>query len=127
MRISTHTRLFVFSVALIIQLLAALMFYQHPDHAIYLPHIATILSGVLVCSLLRSNLVLNTFLLGILLAIGAGVDHWMAWKMGFKLDWPGVDGAYMLAISLLPLTTSLCAVGGCVAMLVRRLLRSRVS
>ena len=97
MRSWMHTRTFVFSVALLSHVLVAWMYYGQISRAYYLPYMVFILAGVLVFTLLKSGVVFNTILLGIVLGIAGGVEQWLAVQRGMSKDFQGIEAAMMLA------------------------------
>jgi hypothetical protein len=122
-----HTRLFVFSVVVVAEILSTLVWHSNPSTTGYLPFILFFLEGAFLCTLLKSNLYVNTFLLAVLIAILSGVQQWIAWQLGWSTDMAGVEGAIDGAILVFPIALTLTAAGGGAAVLIQKLWRSRAS
>jgi hypothetical protein len=122
-----HTRLFVLSVVVLVQILSALVRHSNPSTTGYLPFILLFLEGAFLCALLKSNLYVNTLLLAVLIAILSGVEQWIAWQLGWTNDMAGVEGAIDTAILVFPIALTLTAAGGGAAVLIQKLWRSRAS
>jgi hypothetical protein len=122
-----HTRLFVFSVVVVVQILSALVRHSNPSTTGYLPFILIFLEGAFLCTLLKSNLYINTFLLAVLIAILSGGEQWTAFQLGWSTDMAGVEGAIYTAILVFPIALLLTVAGGYAAVIIQKLWRSRAS
>ena len=108
MKFPERTKLFVFCVAIAIEILVAVMWYRRVPGIYYLPFFTPFFSGALLCSLLRSDFVKSTVLLGIMISVVGGGMDWVTWRLGIQQEVP-VFGGHSLAWFSVCLSSSLYA------------------